>query len=147
MPIYSVRSINESVAAATAETLLQIVAPTNARVAIKEWGISFNGVTAADAPVDVDIMRQTTAGTASAFTPLKFDPDAPAARSTALTLFTAEPTASDILMTYQVTPTGGLFVIQYPEGDEPIVVNGGRFALRVTAAQVQVATAYMLFKE
>lgn len=147
MAVYSVTRKDEALVAATAETLIQVLAPSSNRLKIREWSVSFDGVTSSAVPVDVDLLRQTTAGTASASTPVKYDPDSPAAAATASVGFTAEPTAGDVLGSWQITPNGGLLVMQYPEGAEPIVEKSGRIAIRALAGAAVNVTAAIAWSE
>src|SRR5687768_7050449 len=113
MGFYVVSAQNETLGAATVETLLQVVAPAATKLRVVAWGISLAGVTASEVPGDVELLRQTTAGTASAYTPKKLDESDPACAATAQVTFTAEPTAGDILHPIQLTPNGGLFEVEY----------------------------------
>jgi hypothetical protein len=143
--VYSV--VTASQAASAAETMWQLLAPSDADVKLIEFGISFDGVTASAVPVDVDLLRQSTAGTASGATEVEWRTTGPAARVAATTVFTAEPTAADILASWQVTPNGGLLVVQYPLGREPVIVASERLALRVTPAAAVNITAYAVWEE
>lgn len=146
MGLYVVHSRNEALAAATVETLLQVVAGATKRVQVRAWGISFDGVTAANVPGDIELLRQTTAGTASAFTPVKWDEAEPAAIATAQNLFTVEPTAGDMLHPIQLTPNGGLFEVDYGD-DGPWVAASGRIGIRANFAAIVNVSAWLRFKE
>lgn len=146
MGLYVVHSRNEALAAATVETLLQVVAGASKRVQVRAWGISFDGVTASNVPGDIELLRQTTAGTASAFTPAKWDEAEPASIATAQNLFTVEPTAGDMLHPIQLTPNGGLFEVDYGD-DGPWVAASGRVGIRANFAAIVNVTAWLRFKE
>lgn len=45
------------------KTLVQILAPTNQRVVVGEFSISFDGTSNTATPIEVDLVRQTSAGT------------------------------------------------------------------------------------
>lgn len=145
--LFSVNVVGEQLAANTAETALQVVAAANKGLEVVRWSVSFNGVSAADAPVRVELLRLSSAGTSSAFTPLKLDPASDAALATARTAHTAEPTVADILETYQVTPYGGLLVMQYAPDERVKVAANGRIGIRCLAPNVVDVTAYMIFSE
>lgn len=130
-----------------AETLLQVVAASNKGLSIVRWGISFNGTSASDVPVKVDLVRVTSAGTSSAFTPLKMDPSSDAALATARTSHTAEPTIGDVLERYLVTPYSGLLVMQYAFDERIKVAANGRLGIRCTAGAAVNATAFLVFDE
>jgi hypothetical protein len=60
-----------------------------------------------------------------------------------------EPTTTDLIRTWMVTPAGGLLVIQFPLGDEPIVAPSARLGLRVItgASTTPNAASYIVFNE
>jgi len=129
------------------KTLIQIVAAANHRVAVTEVGIGFHGVTNTHEPILVELLRQTTAGTMSALTPVKKDASADETlQTTAQHTATAEPTAGDVLKSWPVHPQTGV-IWQPPSGDEILVPGGGRLGLRVTAANSINADVYMDFEE
>lgn len=130
--------------AATVKTLLQIVPASNRPVRAIELGISFDSVTSTDAPVVVELVRQSTAGTSSALTlVVDQENDSSSLVMTALQTFTAEPTLVSTLRTWHVSPIGGLFIMQWPLDREPVAL-GNRLAIRCTAPQAQAATAYLV---
>jgi hypothetical protein len=117
----------------SAKTILQIVAAANHGVIMNEISVAFAGVTNTDAPIRVDVLRQTTAGTmtTSASTIVK-DPDDSdeTLQTTRQDTATAEPTAGDILFTEYVHPQTG-----YTWANQKIKIGGGdRLGVRVTAA-------------
>lgn len=145
--IGSAQIAEEALAAATAETLIQLVAPANHRVKLLRWGVFFDGVSVTAEPVQIRLLRQTTAGTASTLTPVKMDDSIGETLQTAAQQdFTAEPTAGDVLEAYEVHPQQGIAMI-YPLGQEPIIGGGDRLALEATAPAVVNARAYMVFEE
>lgn len=150
MAHYSVSVADEAVAAATVETLIQVVAGANKPVRIARWGISFNGVTVTDQPVKVELLRLTSAGTSSAFVPKKMDPVSEASVAQGLTSHTAEPVAGDILEIHRVSPAGGNLVEAYSAGypdERPIVAPSGRIGIRVLAQNAVNVTAFIIFDE
>lgn len=115
------------------KTILQIVAASNHGVLIDEISISFDGTSAAATPIKVDVLRQTTAGTMSALTPV-LDPDDSdeTLQTTAQHTATVEPTASSVLITELVHPqTGYTWSAAY--GREIKIGGGDRLGIRVTA--------------
>lgn len=144
---YSVRVADQALAAATAETLLQLGTPSTRRAKLCEWGVSFDGITAVDEPVLVELLRQTTGGTASAATEVPQDQADPAALVVAQSAFTVEPTAGDVLEAHRVTPNGGLIVKTYALLEEPVMNVSAYLGLRVTAPDVVNATAYFIWQE
>src|SRR5688572_30205052 len=106
--IYSVTTEGEeALAAATAETLVQLRGATAVKAKVVKWSVSFDGVSSTEAPVVVRLLRQTTDGTGTGATEVAWDPDNPTANITSFHSFSAEPTAGEVLETYEVHPQGG----------------------------------------
>lgn len=118
-------------------TLLQLVAPANQRVAVKQVSVGFDGVVNTNTPVLVQLFRQTTAGTvsgSSATIKPKADDISTAVQSTVQDGFTVEPTYGDLLWSMTVHPqTGCIYPLPIP--GEIIVKGGGRLGLVCTAPQ------------
>ncbi len=114
--------------ASTAKTVLQIVAAANHRVLVPRFSVSFEGVAPTDAPVLVDIVIQTDAGTSSALTPAKDNPgDDETLQVTARHTATVEPTTTTTLESRFVHPQGS-------RDFGPFVVPGGtRLGVRCNA--------------
>jgi hypothetical protein len=129
------------------KTLLQVVAASNHRIKILGIEVYFKGIVGTDAPIRVRILRQTTAGTMSSLTPVKnCDGDDETLQTTAQHTATAEPTAGDILKTWEVHPQTGL-VFLFPMGQEIIVKGGGRLGVDVLAGVSTSAVASLIFDE
>jgi hypothetical protein len=147
--LFACRTSAVSVAAATTQTIVQAVAAdANTPLTLKQLSVSFKDPTSSDTEVLVDLLRQSTAGTSSALTPVSYrEQSSAAARFTALQTFTAEPTAGNVLDSWYVLPYGGLFVIQFPIDAEPTCTS--RIAVRVTtvASQAQTVSASLLLAE
>lgn len=145
---YSVISDEQALAAATAETLLQLVTPATRRAKILGFSLCGASVTSSEAPMLIEFLLQTTAGTAAAQTPQPLDDADPAALCTAQKNFTAEPTAGAIKRRLKLTPVGGTIVYHFPEGQELKIAVSARMGLRVTspAAQSNV-TAELIYQE
>lgn len=131
---------------ATTKTVLQIVAPTNQKLVVKSWDVSFDGISATEAPVQVELVRQTDAGTMSALTPVKKVPTSETIQSTAQHTATAEPALGDILSSKEVHPQTGYEKIYMP-GDEVIVGGAGRLAIRCTAPAAVNVRANIEYEE
>lgn len=117
-----------------AKTVLQVVAASNHRVIIDEISISFEGTSNTATPIQVRVLRQTTAGTMTALTPIKVDDSADETlQVTAQHTATAEPTASDVFMSELVHPQTG-FCWQAPFGHELVCGGADRIGVEVTAA-------------
>lgn len=129
------------------KTLLQIVAATNQRVLVREISVSFDGTSNTAAPILVQVLRQTTAGTMSALTLQKMNPDdGETLQTTGQHTATAEPTGTDEVLGESVHPQGG-YTWQAPFGGEIHVPGGGRLGLAVTAGAAVNAKARMIFEE
>lgn len=113
----------------SAKTIMQIIAASNHRVVLNKIVVSFEGVTVTDAPIQVRVLRQSTAGTMSALTLVKDGDTAETLEVTATHTASAEPTAGDVLESQLVHPQSSrVFVGPY------IIPGGGRLGVEVTAA-------------
>lgn len=124
--------------ASTNRTLCQMIAPSNQRLLLKKGSVSFNGITAADPPVLVELLIQTTAGTMSSLTPAKkTSTDDESLQATGQYAASAEPTASTVLWReFFHEQTGG--PLNFPV-DLP-VPGGTRLGLRATPSTLTAAT-------
>lgn len=136
-----------ALSAATAKTVLQLVAPSNHRLKVLAWGVYFDGISGSAEPVQVRLIRQTTAGTMSALTPVKVDDSlAESLQATAQHTATAEPTAGDVLKGIEVHPQSG-YEEHCPFGQEYIVGGGDRVGIECTAPATVNVRAWMRFEE
>ena len=135
-----------ALAAATAKTVIQLVAPANHRVRVLGWGIFFDGVNTAGEPVQVRVMRQTTAGTMSALTPVQVQPVSETIQSTAQHTATAEPTAGDLIDMIECHPQQG-YEVKFPMGQEIIIAGSGRLGIECTAPAIVNCRAKFFFEE
>jgi hypothetical protein len=128
---------SKALVAATAQTVLQITAPTNQRVAVQQITISFDGTVNTNTPVKVVVFRQTTAGTASSSTAtiVKKDNDVSTNIQTAVKdTFTAEPSSGDQHWICFIHPQTGV-IYPLPIPGEIILAGGGRLGVVCTAPQ------------
>jgi len=150
-PLYVARVSAVACASNGAKTMIQVVTPSTVGLRVKEVGFSFDGTDATKTPVLVELLLQTTAGTSSALTLVKGGGQgARTALCSALQTFTAEPTASDVLLSEYVSPAGGFDRIQWPLDDEPELVVSTRLGLRVTTVTGSGTpnfTGYIRFEE
>jgi len=123
-----------SIAASADLTLLQVLAGSTNPIELVEFGVSFDGVTAADKPFRVKLIMQSTAGSGgSAVTPVLLSRQSSATvQASALQAFSSEPTDGVILWDGYLTPAGGRLQVQIPDRDT-IIDAGERVALRVVA--------------
>lgn len=146
---YTVASGSVALAAATAKTILNVIAPAQFGIDLRSLELAFDGVTAANTPVLVEICSSTqaTAGTAGT-TPTVNQGYGRAitAGFTAAAGYTAEPTVLTALDAFTLSPNGGLVIRDWPlgEGFDQDVSKG--LAIRLTAAQVVNARATMKFE-
>lgn len=133
--------------AATAKTVLQLVAAANHRVKLLSWGVFFDGTSTTAEPVQVRLLRQTTAGTMSALTPTKRDDSiADSLLTTAQHTATVEPTAGDLMEAIEVHPQQG-YQAFYPLGGEVIIGGGDRLGIECTAPSGVNVRATAIFEE
>jgi len=156
------QTTEQALVAATAKSLIQLVAPTNQRVKILGWGIYFDGVntsilaTPADtytkAAVVVELLNGATAGTFSnilgakdtngSVTTLNGITDT--VQSVASHGVTIEPTPTGVFDSVEVNPTSG-FETYF---NDPIILNGDDFvAIRATAPDAVNATVKLICEE
>lgn len=128
------------------KTLAQLIAPANHRVKILGYGVYFDGTLSTNAPVQVELLRQTTAGTGTANTPRQLRPAAETILCTANDNHSAEPTASDVLDVAEVHPQTG-YEVRFPPGQEPVVAGGARVGLRVNADNAVNVRGKIIFEE
>lgn len=122
-----------ALSAATAKTVLQVAAPANQRLRLKAWGVYFDGTSVSAEPVQVSLVRQTTAGTMTAVTPEKCDDSLPeTVQSTAGANASAEPTTAGTLQYREVHPQSG-YEYNWGFGDEDFIKGGGRVGIVCTA--------------
>lgn len=134
---WSVPSGEVSLSAGVAKTVLQVVAASNHRVLIKMLKVFGKGTVSSDTPILVELVRQSTAGTSTAGTPVKVNEgDNETLTVTARVNATVEPTTSDVIEQWYIHPQGGS--LEYtPITMEHPVIGGGRLGVRMTAAQAQ----------
>jgi hypothetical protein len=122
--------------AATAKTVLQLVAPAGTIVAVQGVDISFDGTSNTATPVVIQLFRQTTAGAGmTARAPLKTKDTSTALGSTGQfgSGTTTEPTNGDLLKTFHIHPQAGVvYPLPLPDGEIELP-GGGRLGLVVTA--------------
>ena len=140
--------VSEVASGTTTLTLVQLVAPANHLVRVLDYTVSFKGTNATAEPIEVQLLRQTTAGTSAALTLVKNnDSIAETILTTALKTFTAEPTAGDILDVEYVHPQGGSKTFVAPSPDCWIIGGGDRVGIRVVTPGATVKVAVRIRAE
>ncbi|SRR5258706_9573733 len=143
-----------ALAAGAPKTTILITAGASVPLRNVEWAQGFDGVTATNIPVLVELIvwSGATFGTRTIATPQQTYGE-----STATTIasgfvnFTAEPTVITVIKEWLVTPNGGLLVMQSPLNRELLstsslgLIKG--FGLRCTAQQVVNVRGYLEYSE
>lgn len=143
-----IASIGSVATGTSAKTLLQLIAATNHGIQLSELSVGFSGVDNTHAPVLVELVRQTDAGSGSSALTLEKenDSDGDSFDTTAIQGMTGEPTGSTVVRRWRVHPQAGSLVIFWGEHG-PKVGDADRLGLRVTAANDVNATVYVVFEE
>lgn len=149
---YTIRtSAAVALAAATAKTVLCVIAPAQFGVDLKKVKVGFDGVTASAVPVLCELMTSTlatnsTPGTANTSETANITQIYGRAITTGFTGFsasTSEPTVLTAFDSFLLTPVGGLLFYDYPLGDTPDTAVSNGIVLRCTApAIVNVRAAF-----
>ena len=134
-----------ALAAATAKTIVQLIAPTNYSLKIKEWGVYFDGISTTAEPVQVRLLKQTTAGTMSSLTPALRKGSA-AVQSTAQHTATVEPTAAAVMAVREVHPQSG-YQEKFAFGDEIELLSAERIGIECTAPAIVNVRGEIVFEE
>jgi len=134
----------QSLAADTAETVLQLTTATNHRIKIKGFSITLSGTAARD--LIVRVLRQSSAGTSgTAVTPVKLDnAAAETVQTSAATNFSAEPTSGDVLQYKRLQSS---YEKLFPLGQELLVPGASRIAIEVTSVGATASVAAEFFFE
>jgi hypothetical protein len=120
--------------AATPMTVMQIVAAANHPVEITEITVGFDGTDNTHEPVEVDVVRQTTAGTMSAVTVAGAnDSDGDTFDTSAQHTATGEPTSPTMIRKWRVHPQW-CQTYQVPDNAPLHIGAGDRVGIRCTAA-------------
>jgi hypothetical protein len=118
-------------------TLLQLITTAHRRNRINRVTITGKGISGADAPVTVEVLDQSTAGTSGGSgTVAKQSPNDPETLGiTAGITYSAEPTAGNIRASGNVHPQSGI-TFTFPQGIRDCFVGGSgvaRLGIRVVS--------------
>ena len=118
--------------AATADTILQIVAASNHPVIVDSVVVSFNGITPADIPIKVELVLQSDVGAGgTAVTCVKTNQSmSETLQTTAVRGPTTEPTGTTIYHTEFVHEQGGVPLLIPPR--KFVIKGGDRLGIRMT---------------
>lgn len=138
------------------KTMLQIAPSATRPIKVVEWGISFDGSSAAT-PIQCELIQTDVAATVTAHVAAGVQPyDDPNAPPSTVTLGTAATgytaTAEGSITTTrtgdaQLLPSTNPYVKQWPLGREFQVPVSKFLRVRVTAAAAVNATCYVIFEE
>ena len=135
-----------ALAPATAKTVLSVIAPATFGVDLVGFRIGFDGVTAANTPVVVEIVTWTTDGTGTSGTVVQAYGRSITAGFTTKYNYTVEPTTPTAVDRYSLTPNGGAIVYDYPRDRTPDTAVSNVIGIRLTAAQAVNVNATMIFE-
>jgi hypothetical protein len=121
--------------AATAKSVLSVTAPASFGVDLRKIRLAFDGVTASDKGVLVEVCYSTfaTAGTTTAGTVNQIAGRTVTAGFTTAYNYTIEPTVLTVVESFLVSPYNGTYVYDYPLGDSPDSAVSNGFVIRCTA--------------
>jgi hypothetical protein len=139
-----------ALAAATAKTVLNVIAPAQFGVDLKKFRVAFDGVTASAVPVLVEVMKSTQAGAGSGSTAGTvnqiYGPTITAGFTSAYNYATTEPTVLTLVDSFLLDPNKGLVVYDFPLGDTPDTAVSQGMLIRCTAPAIVNVRASMVFE-
>lgn len=117
-------------------TVMQLVAPTNQRLRILQYVVSFDGTNSANAPALIEIERQTGGTfTNTAVAPKKANEaggSGETLQAYTKNTQTVAPTSGDNLQRYYLPVFGGTMVFPQQPGQEDIVPGGTIIGVKIT---------------
>jgi hypothetical protein len=129
------------------KTILQLFAPANQRVALRGFGVAFDGISSTAGAAEVLLSIVSSSGTLTGGT-LTRD-----VRGTTETFNTsgsyaasAEPTLSEVLRSYNVNPMTG-YERAFAQDEEIELAGGSRIGLQVRASSAVNVNAFLLGEE
>lgn len=131
--------------AATAKTVLSVIAPAQFGVDLRKYRLGFDGVTASAIPVVVELVTWTTDGTGTAGTVVQTSGRSITAGFTTKYNYSAEPTTPTLVDRFTLTPNGGTIVYDFPYGDSPDTAVSNLIGIRCTAPAAVNVNATMWF--
>jgi hypothetical protein len=122
-----------SAAAGTAKTILAVIAPAQFGIDLKGFTLSFDGVTASEKPVLVEIVKYTADGTGTAVTVDQIYGRTIAAGFTAKKAYSPEPTGATVIWPeVEWDPNKGALIYDFPLGETPDTAVSELIGIRVT---------------
>ena len=137
-----------ALSAGVARTVLSVIAPSQFGIDLVGYRIGFDGVTAANTPVLVEVVSFTTDGTGTAGTVVQVYGRSITAGFTTKYAYGAgtEPTVPTLIDRFTITPNGGTLVYDIPRDRTPDCAVSNLIGLRLTAAQTVNVNATMYFE-
>jgi hypothetical protein len=151
---FTSHDVTEVATSAVLKTLLQVATPSTTDIRIHGWGVSFDGVAAADPPGKVELIDTNVAATVTTLTPVKwesnFAQNSLCVGGVSATGFNASAegsiTASRLLDGENVHPQTG-YGIWFPEGRRPGVAVSRFLRVRATFSVSVNAIPWIVFEE
>lgn len=150
-PGYSaVTQADVSLSAATAKSVIGVLAPAQFGASVQGFQVSFNGVTASAVPALVELCTATFAtngpGTNSTSATVRQERGrAVTAGFTAGYAWTTEPTVLVVIENFLITPNAGSLLYDYPLEREPDNDVSVGFVIRITAPAAVSCRATLKF--
>lgn len=140
-----------ALAAGVAKSILGVKGNAAFGVDLKKMRVAFDGVTAANVPVLVELCYATFAtnspGTAStSITPVQTYGRVSTHGFTAAGNWTTEPTVLSPIESWLVTPNGGFMPYDFPLGDTPDSALAEGFVIRCNAPAIVNVRGTMIFE-
>ena len=150
MALFSAAADAMAVNTGSLQTLLEVDQIASRVMTLKQWSIEFDGVTASNVPIRVQLGIVTaTSAVGTAVTAQAMRQNQPALAAAGKKLPASEGTFV-VLEEHRVPPTSGL-LIQYPLGEEPWVIGAAAtasgLAIRAQAGAAVNATCTMEWEE
>lgn len=99
--------------AATAKTILSVIAPAQFGADLLQFEIGFDGITATDKAVAVELVRYTADGTGTPGTIAQQSGRVITAGFTTKYNYTVEPTGATVIRRWSLTPIGGTVLFDF----------------------------------
>jgi hypothetical protein len=138
------------------KTMLQVAPPATKKITVIAWGITFDGISAA-LPikcelVETDVAATVTAHVAAGITLFAGPNDEASlvtlgASATGFTASAEGTVAATRMLDFQQVPPNGGYMVQYPQGREPVVRISKFLRIRVTAPAAVNAHCWVAWEE
>ena len=135
-----------ALSAGVSKTVLSVIAPAQFGVDLVSYRLGFDGVTAANTPVVVEIVSFTADGTGTGGTVVQVYGRSITAGFTTKYAYSVEPTGPTLIDRFSLTPNGGALVYDIPRDRTPDCAVSNLIGLRLTAAQTVNCNATMYFE-